>query len=1586
MKNLLPSGRRSAGRFFAGVLTLLAGLPLLGQAQTTLSLWPLETNASPTTTATGITSTAPTLADLVLPGTASLQYTAVRGQSVSPVNDGSGWTGVALLRSRYEQFAVTAATGYSSSVQTISLNTGVISTANGRLGVSYSTDPAFATFSEATSVTQPSGSPAATGSFASPVTLPNLSSGTGTSGTAAATTAYSFQLGASGTGLTSGQTLYIRLYYNANTTSASRYALVRNVAVSGTVTANGPACASVTGLMAGSITATTASVSFTPGASNTSYTVTVTPTGGSTTTISPNPTASPVSISGLAPSTEYTVTVRSTCSNGGNGSVVSTVFTTLAPPFCADPTNVSIGNRTATSAQLLFTAGSLNTSYVVTITPQGGSTTTISPAPTASPVTFNGLTSGTAYTVTLRSNCNGNSGIGSLITRTFVAPVANSTVLQAWPLTSSNADDAGQRSAGIFTPPAPPTFTGLTSSTGTLPAYSADNGQAFAPAANGGGWNGDQALDRTRYEEFTIKAGGTYTLRVDSLILATAIQGSANGHLGVSFSTDGFTSNIQEISESSTGTPATTPGAFNATVANTITLNNVSTGPLLAAGNTYRFALKGTAGVTVAPLGTLTIRLYYSVGSTGSPRYAMLRDVLAKGQATFTAPTCNDPSALIVSNVNENSARLSFTPGSGNTSYTVTVTPQGGSATTISPAPTSSPINLSGLAPSTSYTVALQANCSTGGLQSGTVSTSFTTSATVLQRWSLRLTDQDSAAVRSAGVTASTRTGQGIVPADGSTSTAPAHSAKYGLAAAPTAAGLWTVAAGGPGANPNANNYLQFTVTATNASNVRVEALNMTTSFLSSANGKLAVAYSLDGFASAGTDVAGGTAVTTNPAYTGPVTSTFASPISLSQPANTSTAPNIDTYHLVLNGSTGITLTPGQTLTLRLYYSTNSSSSGRYALLRDVNVEGALLPATVPDLTVSAAQSISGTYNNVTITGTGIATLNGNLTINGTLTVQSGGTLAPACQTVSGPGSFMLAPGATLLVCNANGISSSGANGAVQTSGSRSFSPDANYVYNGTTAQLTGNGLPTTVRSLTVNNSNGLTLSQAVSVAQLARLQSGSLTTGGNAFTLLSSASGTAVLDNTGGIVVGSGTMQRAITSSITGPAYRHFSAPTSNATVADLATAGFAPVVNPTYNSAAQPNLVTPFPTVFGYDESRIASVTSTYSAFAKGWVSPASLSSALTPSHAYTVNAPATATPIDFVGTFNNAAQGSGTLTRGTDAQAGYHLLGNPYPSPIDWSTVGAAQRPGMDATMYVYESSGQYTGTYRTYTNGVGGASPIIAAGSGYFARVSVAGTTGSVSLTNANRVTTFGTQPAFGRGTADTRPQLQLQVSGAGVQDEAFVYFQNGVTAALDAEYDALKMPNTTGLNLSSLAGTESLAINGLPALAANTATVLPLTLYVPQAGAFTFTVPTLANFGSTQVYLRDAATGSHQLLTAGAGYAFQLTTAMAGTTRFALEFRATGALATQAGLATSLVQVYPNPAHGSFTVLLPPVAGQQAVQATLLNALGQVVATRSIALTAAGASSEFDVQSLAAGVYALRVQAGSQVITQRVVVK
>ena len=80
-----------------------------------------------------------------------------------------------------------------------------------------------------------------------------------------------------------------------------------------------------------------------------------------------------------------------------------------------------------------------------------------------------------------------------------------------------------------------------------------------------------------------------------------------------------------------------------------------------------------------------------------------------------------------------------------------------------------------------------------------------------------------------------------------------------------------------------------------------------------------------------------------------------------------------------------------------------------------------------------------------------------------------------------------------------------------------------------------------------------------------------------------------------------------------------------------------------------------------------------------------------------------------------------------------------------------------------------------------------------------------------------------------------------------------------------------------------------------------------------------------------------------------------------------------------------VGLYPNPAHGTFTLAVP--AGPlHAASVTLHNALGQVVQLRQLRLPAAGGTAEFDVRGLAAGVYSLTLQSGDALVVKRVVLE
>ena len=166
---------------------------------------------------------------------------------------------------------------------------------------------------------------------------------------------------------------------------------------------------------------------------------------------------------------------------------------------------------------------------------------------------------------------------------------------------------------------------------------------------------------------------------------------------------------------------------------------------------------------------------------------------------------------------------------------------------------------------------------------------------------------------------------------------------------------------------------------------------------------------------------------------------------------------------------------------------TNTSGTGPFA----INFVGSGTQNVTMGLNISFNTQFCDTvksgstviFDNGVITwGAGQAT--GQFVVQGSLELKG-------TSIISGSGAFEVKPGATLKIGDANGITSSGALGNVQVTGTRTYSTSANYEYKSTTAQATGNGLPLTVNNLTINNSAGVTLSNAVTVSNLFSIVSG---------------------------------------------------------------------------------------------------------------------------------------------------------------------------------------------------------------------------------------------------------------------------------------------------------------------------------------------------------------------------------------------------------------------------------------------------------------------------------------------------------------
>ncbi|MBO2008746.1 nidogen-like domain-containing protein [Hymenobacter negativus] len=508
----------------------------------------------------------------------------------------------------------------------------------------------------------------------------------------------------------------------------------------------------------------------------------------------------------------------------------------------------------------------------------------------------------------------------------------------------------------------------------------------------------------------------------------------------------------------------------------------------------------------------------------------------------------------------------------------------------------------------------------------------------------------------------------------------------------------------------------------------------------------------------------------------------------------------------------------------------------------------------------------------------------------------------------------------------------------------------------------------------------GAVLSQPLALDRLLTLN-GNLTSNGN-LTLLSRPDGseTAMVVNNGAATVsGNVTVQRFI-GPTTNPqmGYRHLAAPVTNTTLTDMTTSGFTPVLNPAYNSAPNPGLVTPFPNVFSYDETRVTSGAAVAD-FDRGWVSP--VTTTMFSTFGFTVNMMG-GQVMDFVGTLGNGTFNRVNLTRGAGPQAGWQLLGNPYPAPLNFTQL---TRSGIDNAVYVFKSSGQYTGSYASYVNGVpaNGGSNILPMGQAFFVRTTTPGVAGSVAFTNAARLTTY-QNPALQRSTAtETRPLLSLDLRNAAgtAAEQMAVYFEQGATAGFDAGYDAYRLGNGNAVQLGALAGTTELSISGLPALGSTPVTV-PLLVRVAQTGSYTLQAAQLINLptGWTAT-LHDALTGTATDLHQPTGYNCTIAANQAPG-RFLVEFAPSRVTATGSAQLSAAVSVYPNPAHSTAALLLPPSARPTTV--SLFNALGQVVSQQRV--PASQRTALLPLTDLAPGVYTVRVALAEGSVTKRLVVE
>jgi len=208
--------------------------------------------------------------------------------------------------------------------------------------------------------------------------------------------------------------------------------------------------------------------------------------------------------------------------------------------------------------------------------------------------------------------------------------------------------------------------------------------------------------------------------------------------------------------------------------------------------------------------------------------------------------------------------------------------------------------------------------------------------------------------------------------------------------------------------------------------------------------------------------------------------------------------------------------------------------------------------------------------------------------------------------------------------------------------------------------------------------------------------------------------------------------------------------------------------------------------------------------------------------------------------------------TVASGTP---GWNLLGNPYPSSLNWDAV--TRTDGIDNALYTYDPDLQ---NYRYYvqlpgdTISLGSGSPHISSMQGFLIHAEQGG--GSVTFNDSQRV--HPSSGTFKKYEGTIPDMLELDLAGNDFTDQTFIIFMDGSTGNFDPDREALKLysfnPQVPVLHTLTTDSME-LAINALPH--SNSPVVVKVHFETTVQGTFTLTAKFAESFDpKTAIGLED----------------------------------------------------------------------------------------------------------------------------------
>jgi len=330
--------------------------------------------------------------------------------------------------------------------------------------------------------------------------------------------------------------------------------------------------------------------------------------------------------------------------------------------------------------------------------------------------------------------------------------------------------------------------------------------------------------------------------------------------------------------------------------------------------------------------------------------------------------------------------------------------------------------------------------------------------------------------------------------------------------------------------------------------------------------------------------------------------------------------------------------------------------------------------------------------------------------------------------------------------------------------------------------------------------------------------------------------------------------------------------------------------------------------------------------------------------------------------------------TRTGYTNATRGFNLIGNPYPSCVNWEL---AIKTNVESSIwyrtidknnaYVFDSynADLHTGTNN---NGNGAVSKYIPPMQAVWVRVDADGNTGSLSFDNAMR--SHPQNDNLLKANNETEC-IRLKVSNDQHSDETIIAFNSDAQNDFDT-YDSEKMftTNTNIPQIYTLADSEKLVINGLNASKMDQ--TIELGFKTAKAGLFTISTNDVSGISGHHVLLMDKKLNKTHDLTEKANYTFE-SDSVDNANRFAICLKTKAETTDINDVSISTITI----AAQKQTIVV--TTSETTGTIIIYDLLGRVVETKAIEGTKT-------VIELTAGVYFVKVQTATNIETKKSIIE